>query len=90
MSKYLTFVKISSIEQSSKRQYGDKHFTGVKTDFGLKEKIMVFTKGDEKKWEVNEIKEVKEESTICELCGATYKGMTYKDHEQRQFHRDRL
>ena len=51
---------------------------------------MVFTKGDEKKWEVNEIKEVKEESTICELCGATYKGMTYKDHEQRQFHRDRL
>ena len=66
-----------------------KHFTGAKTDFGLKEKAMVFMK----KGEVNEIpKEIPKEvpKDLCEICGANYKGMTYKEHEQRQFHQDRL
>lgn len=27
---------------------------------------------------------------ICEICGVNYNGMTYEQHEQRQFHKDRL
>lgn len=41
--------------------------------------------------QIEEIEEVEvKESTICELCGVDYKGMTYEKHEQRQFHQDRL
>lgn len=29
-------------------------------------------------------------SIICKICGADYSGMTYEEHEQRQFHQDRL
>ena len=84
MSKYLTFVQIADIMTTNsgkaERDYKGKHFTGAKTDFGLKEKAMVFMK----KGEVNET------STLCEICGANYQGMTYEQHEQRQFHQDRL
>jgi len=101
MSKYLTFIKISSIEQSSKRQYGDKHFTGVKTDFGLKEEAMVFMKEKEipdqptvlpkGKVVTEECPEgiaIPEESEklICELCKVDYTGSTKEEHEQRPFH----
>ena len=38
------------------------------------------------------IKETPEEipKDLCEICGAIYTGMTYEQHEQRQFHKDRL
>ena len=42
------------------------------------------TKGGIKKSE----KEVTKD--ICDVCGVTYTGMTYEQHEARQFHQDRL
>jgi len=30
------------------------------------------------------------ETTICEICGVNYKGMTYEQHEQRPFHQNCL
>lgn len=38
------YVETIEMKQSAKRQYGNKHFTGVKGSMGLKEPIMVFQK----------------------------------------------
>lgn len=38
----LEHVENISIKQSSKRDYKDKHYTGVKSDYGEKEQVMVF------------------------------------------------
>jgi len=43
-NKCLEFIEILDIKQSSKRDYKGKHFTGVVTDYGVKEPVMVFKK----------------------------------------------
>lgn len=40
----LDFVETIEMSQLSKRDYKGKHFTGVDTDFGVKEPVMVFRK----------------------------------------------
>ena len=89
------FVDILDMKQVSKRQYGDKHFTGVVGDMGEKESIMVFmktnykTKYTAKEGEVKESKTLKEEPQ-CQICGSIYKGMTKEQHESRPFHQNSM
>lgn len=40
----LEFVEVMEMKQLSKRDYKGMHFTGVNTDFGVKEPVMVFKK----------------------------------------------
>lgn len=43
-SDNMEFVEVIDMKQLSKRDYKGKHFTGVNTDFGVKEPVMVFKK----------------------------------------------
>ena len=95
MSKYLTFVQIVDIMTTNsgkaERDYKGKHFTGAKTDFGLKEKAMVFMKGDEKKGKVNEEiykEEPKIEKLECDVCHfGSEDEEQFRKHFDREFHK---
>jgi len=43
-NKSFEFVEVIEMKQGSKRDYKDKHFTGVSGSFGFKEPVMVFRK----------------------------------------------
>lgn len=53
----------------------------------------ISSESNKTKGQVKEIhKEIPKEipKDLCEICGAIYTGMTYEQHEARQFHQDRL